>query len=278
MLVTTDTRLIELKALQNLADGTWGMGVCTADGAGQTTALGLSQRTFADLLVTLCEDGLLQMTAQAIRAGLDNYKSTGRRDFRDNAVSWLAISPLFHQASVTYRGLRRIDELRDQLRRDRVLERFGILLDGRYFVSDLVDFLERARGEPVSLIFGDVDDFKRFNTEHGYKAGDAVLRNVFSIMRRAVGNRGEVYRRGGEEIVALIPYCDLETSQALAERIREEIETTAISFEEKELHTTLSIGVASSPPCDPDGPGLETQAEIALKKAKDEGKNCVRVR
>lgn len=280
MIVTTDIRLIELKVLKNLADGTWASGVCTAEAAGQAAAVHLSQQMFGDLLVALFEDGFLQTGHEFLRNQLVSWgiqRARGNWGFRDSVVVYLCTSSIFHPTTVTYRGLRRIDELRDQLRRDRVLERFGILLDGRYMVSDLIHFLERANGEPVSLIFGDVDDFKEFNTEHGYKAGDAVLRNVFSIARRQVGNRGEVYRRGGEEIVALLPYCNLEVSAALAESIRVEIENTAVSFEDRELQATLSIGVAASPPCDPDGPGLETHAEIALKQAKAKGKNRVLV-
>jgi GGDEF domain-containing protein len=87
--------------------------------------------------------------------------------FRNEAMSWLSVSSHFHYASITYRGLRRIDELRDHLRRDRILEKFGILLDGRYITSDLIYFLERADGEPVSFLLGGVDDFKRFNSDYG---------------------------------------------------------------------------------------------------------------
>jgi two-component system, cell cycle response regulator len=177
--------------------------------------------------------------------------------------------------TVTYRGLRHIEELRDQLRRDRVLDRFGILFDGRYIVSDLIDFLERANGEPVSVLLADVDDFKRFNFDYGYKAGDAVLCHVFRTMRRTIAHRGEVYRRGGEEIEALLPYCDLDANEALARRVCEEVAKSIVSHDGKELLVTLSIGVAASPPSDSDGPGLEADAENALKRAKREGKNRV---
>ena len=54
------------------------------------------------------------------------------------------------------------------------------MLDGRYIISDLIHFLERAKGEPVSLLFGDVDDFKQFNSKHGYKAGDAVSGGIIT--------------------------------------------------------------------------------------------------
>lgn len=283
MLGKSDQRIVELKLLENLAQGTWRDGVCTAMGAGQTTALGLtesryaSEYIYADMLVTLYEDGYLKLTEEHIVAKIDNFERVKTRAIRNEAVSWLAASPHFHYASLTYRGLRRIDELRDQLRRDRILEKFGILLDGRYITSDLIYFLERANGEPVSLLLGDVDDFKQFNSDYGYKAGDVVLQRVFQIFRRAVRDRGEVYRRGGEEIVALLPYSGLDASEALARRICEEVASTFISFDDHNLHATLSIGLASSPPSDPDGPRLETYAEHALKEAKSHGKNCVRV-
>jgi diguanylate cyclase (GGDEF)-like protein len=273
----SDQRILELKLLENLAQGTWGNGVCTAPGAGQTTVLGLSEYIYADMLITLYEDGYLQLTEEQIISKIDTFERVKRRAFRNGAVSWLSASPHFHYAAITYRGLRRIDELRDQLRRDRILEKFGILLDGRYITSDLVYFLERAKSEPVSLLLGDVDDFKRFNSDHGYKAGDAVLQQVFQIVRRAVRDRGEVYRRGGEEIVALLPYTGIEASKALAKHICEEVAGTFVLYDDQTLHATLSIGLAASPPSDPDGPRLETYAEHALKEAKNQGKNCVSV-
>jgi diguanylate cyclase (GGDEF)-like protein len=155
-----------------------------------------------------------------------------------------------------------------------VLEKFGILIDGRYIVSDLIHSLETADGESVSLLFADVDDFKRFNSQYGYKAGDEVLRHVFRVTRRIVGNHGEVYRRGGEEIIAILPYVDLKRAIDLGERIRERVCSTSVHYENEELHATLGIGrLAASPPHDPDGPGLETYAEHALGQAKTSGKN-----
>lgn len=150
---------------------------------------------------------------------------------------------------------------------------FGILIDGRYIVSDLNHFLESANGEAVSLLLADVDDFKQFNSQHGYKAGDEVLRHVFRTTRRVVGNLGDVCRRGGEEVIAILPYVDLKRAIEVGERIREEVGSTVVQHENAELHATLSIGVAASPPHDPDGPALETHAENGLKQAKNSGKN-----
>lgn len=270
-----DLRLVELKFLENLADRTWDFGVCFVEGAGQYTALGLTQQTYADLLLTLFEDGLLHTTAEGLRPLIEKNERSKNMSSRDYVLMSLCTSSIYHAVDITYRGLRRIDELRDLLRHDRVLEKFGILLDGRYIVSDLIFFLERVNSEPLSLLLADVDDFKQFNENYGYKAGDAVLRHVFRIVKHAVNSLGEVYRQGGEEILTLLPYCGLDKAKALAERIRENVEKTVVSYEDKELHITLSIGVAASPPCNPDGPALEAYAEHGLKQAKKLGKNRV---
>jgi diguanylate cyclase len=121
----------------------------------------------------------------------------------------------------------------------------------------------------------DIDNFKQFNEDHGYKGGDAVLRHVFSTIKQTVKDQGEVYRQGGEEILILLPYYDIDKGKALAERIREKVEKTTVPYEGKQLHVTLSMGVTASPPCNPDGPALEAYAENGLKQAKSTGKNRV---
>jgi diguanylate cyclase (GGDEF)-like protein len=277
MPATTDLRIVELKLLVNVAEGTWSAGLSTAESAGQAVALGLTRELYADMILTLLEDGYLYTTAGEITTGLAHWARNRDTAERGYTLRKLLASDDYYRMTATYRGLRLIDELREQLRRDRILEKFGILLDGRYIVSDLIHFLERAQGEPVSLLLADVDDFKRFNSEHGYQAGDAVLCHVFRIVRQTIGMRGEVYRRGGEEIVALLPYFGLDASTALAQRICEEVAKTVVAHDGKELCATLSIGVTASPPNDPDGPGLEAHAENGLKRAKRDGKNRVAV-
>src|ERR1041385_3869380 len=227
MLGITDPRMIELKVLENLADRTWEHGVLFTEG-GQYTALGLSQQMFADLILTLLEDGLLHTTAEGVRDDLEKYERRKDTASRRNVLMALCTTRPHIDIGVTYRGLRRMEELRDLLRRDRVLEKFGILLDGRYIVSDLIYFLERVNDEPISLIMADVDNFKQFNEDHGYKGGDAVLRQLYRTIKQTVNDRGEVYRQGGEEILILLPYCGIDEGKALAERIRENVEKTAV--------------------------------------------------
>ena len=139
-----DHRLVELRVLQNLADGSWGDGVCFDEGAGQTRELKINPDLCADLVLTLMEDGFLNLVTsrddvqRAIRAYMEDRRNIRRVDLQ----RLIAATPIYQAASVTYRGLRHIAELRDQLRRDRILDRFGILLDGRYITSDLIRLLE----------------------------------------------------------------------------------------------------------------------------------------
>lgn len=273
--LSIDIRLIELKLLGNIADQTWSEGLVMTSEAGQHKELGISQQLFTDMVLTLMEDGYLDTEDPEIRRLLWGYIRRNDPAERTGLLNRLRTYQAFLRVSATYRGFRRIEQLREQLRRDRILESFGILLDGRYIVSDLIHFLERTDGDSLSFLLADIDDFKKFNSDHGYKAGDAVLRQVFRIIKQIVSNRGEVYRRGGEEIVALLPYSKLEESRCVAERIREEVEKTPVVYDGKNLHVTLSIGVAASPPCNPDGPALEAHGEHGLKQAKDGGKNRV---
>src|SRR5436190_17971398 len=126
-----------------------------------------------DLYVRFSDDNI-QLLVPRLRGELSpNYGPPGNMD------SYLWQNPrasirevLMRQnpqrLSITYRGLRRIEELRDHLRRDRILEPLGVLLDKRYFLRDLDDALLRGSDTPVSVIYADMDNFKPINTEFGH--------------------------------------------------------------------------------------------------------------
>jgi diguanylate cyclase (GGDEF)-like protein len=271
----TDFRIVEMKLLQNVGGNIWPAVSFEASG-NQAHVLGITPELYADIVLTMVEDGYLFTPSYRILHGVTPFARS-----KDQADRQFVLRELLHNAdechpmTATYRGLRRIEELREQLRRDRILEKFGILLDGRYIVSDLIDFLEKTKGSSLSLLLADVDDFKVFNTNHGYQGGDAVLRQVFRLFQQMIGVRGEVYRRGGEEILALLPFCELQGSKELAERICETVSQTEVSHDGKKLRVTVSIGVTASLPHDPDGPALEVHAENGLREAKKAGKDRV---
>jgi diguanylate cyclase (GGDEF)-like protein len=131
----------------------------------------------------------------------------------------------------------------------------------------------RRHGQPLSLLFIDIDSFKRVNDESGYEAGDEVLWAVGDRVRVALRAEDVVGRWGGEEFVAVLPTTDLPGALSVAERIREAVAEEVIPIENGDVSVTVSIGCASGGADDPSD--LIRQASHAVREAKAAGKNQV---
>jgi diguanylate cyclase (GGDEF)-like protein len=176
---------------------------------------------------------------------------------------------------ITYRGLRRIEELRDILRYERVLEPCGILLSMQYFLRDLDDSLRSGPDAPVSVIHADMDNFKRINTEFGYKAGDEVMKSYLEVVRDSLGILGEAYRGVGDEVSAIIMGQGHAKAIEIAEKIRKGVENLRCQHKGTILPpVTASIGVATTPP-ETRTADVENVAQQRIQQAKDKGKNRV---
>ncbi|GIO13898.1 hypothetical protein J19TS2_34530 [Cohnella xylanilytica] len=139
------------------------------------------------------------------------------------------------------------------------------------------EYLERlveqseSSGMPLQLAMLDIDNFKSVNEGYGHRAGDAVLRDVGSVVRSMVGVHDIVARYGGEELAVLFADMTAEEAYERMEEIRGTIHARpqpAIGGES----VTVSAGVASYSP----GQGKEAffeKAEAALNEAKRHGKN-----
>lgn len=118
-------------------------------------------------------------------------------------------------------------------------------LTGLYNRRSMQDFLERAlkSEEDFGLIMCDIDNFKRVNDTYGHDFGDVVLKEIAHIAKEKVSDRGYVCRWGGEEI--LIMSTDrLDHICETAENIRQEVEKHVFRCRGKELHCSLTLGVA----------------------------------
>ena len=139
---------------------------------------------------------------------------------------------------------------------------------------------ERATlGSPLSVLFSDLDHFKRFNDTYGHALGDQVLVVFAETLRRTVGDLGEVFRYGGEEFTIVCPNADGSTATMIAERACRAVEeNTDVSAEDGHtLQVTCSIGVATH-----DGDTFESverlihAADEAVYAAKAAGRNRVK--
>ncbi|MBU4034061.1 MAG: GGDEF domain-containing protein [Proteobacteria bacterium] len=131
------------------------------------------------------------------------------------------------------------------------------------------------RGRPLSLLFLDLDDFKRVNDTFGHQAGDLVLKRTSSIIEALKRVEDTAARYGGEEIAIILPDTDKYQAKVLAERIREQIEKARISYAEDEIRITISAGIASYPQDAVGKTALVSSADHALYSAKRNGKNIV---
>lgn len=131
-------------------------------------------------------------------------------------------------------------------------------------------------GAPLSGILFDIDYFRQVNELRGHPAGDAVLRSIARIARKALRDSDVVARWGGEEFIVLLKDCSLDQAAVLAEKLRSAIDNHDFSPAFPDRHITISLGVAQYEP-DTSPADFFSRADYALYKAKTNGRNRLQV-
>lgn len=128
-------------------------------------------------------------------------------------------------------------------------------------------------GRPLSVIILDLDHFKRVNDLYGHHAGDIVLQESARILRENCRESDTVGRWGGEEFLIICPETDKHEAARLAEKLRALIPSVSMIY----AHTqTASFGVSGYENSDT-SETIVIRADEALYRAKNDGRNCVRV-
>ncbi len=150
------------------------------------------------------------------------------------------------------------------------------LANRRVFDEELGTLVHRFQRDAIvsTVALIDVDHFKRLNDRWGHPAGDAALRRVAEMLRRAVGRRGLVARIGGEEFAVLLPRMGLNDAAVLADRVRAAVAADQWTVDDHPMGVTVSVGLAAFEP-DDDGPRVLRRADQALYAAKHGGRNAV---
>lgn len=131
---------------------------------------------------------------------------------------------------------------------------------------------------PLSVVFVDLDYFKKINDTHGHAAGDVVLGRVADALQRTCRNADLLARFGGEEFVIALPETDAENGLRFAERLRRVIEELCIQLGDgRELKVTVSAGLAAFPAHANSEDELVAAADAALYDAKRAGRNRIRL-
>ncbi len=128
--------------------------------------------------------------------------------------------------------------------------------------------------KPLSLIFADIDHFKKINVTYGHLAGDQALKSVVACLKTQLRQSDEISRYGGEEFAVILPETEPDDAMRVAERLRQAVGEQTVSYQENRFSLTMSFGVAS---VFIDGnltrDGFIQLADDALYQAKNTGRN-----
>jgi two-component system cell cycle response regulator len=189
---------------------------------------------------------------------------------------------LHARARTQIRKKRYADRLRDNVQQSiemAITDGLTGLYNRRYMESHLGSLLEQAgaRGKPLTIMVLDIDFFKSINDTYGHDAGDDVLREFATRIRKSIRGIDLACRLGGEEFVIVMPETDMAVATIVAERLRRRIasEPFIIAQGAKAIDVTISIGIATLDTADDTASTILKRADQALYRAKRDGRNRV---
>jgi diguanylate cyclase (GGDEF)-like protein len=151
------------------------------------------------------------------------------------------------------------------------------LYNHRYFQEMLEMELERSHRHSryLSLIFFDIDHFKKINDSYGHLAGDFLLKTLANRVMKIIRNSDILARYGGEEFAVIMPETNPSGLKVFAERVRRGIEQMTVGVDGHTVNVTVSIGGTTvSPGVSVDDKRLLIQAaDQAVYQSKDQGRN-----
>jgi diguanylate cyclase (GGDEF)-like protein len=173
---------------------------------------------------------------------------------------------------LSHLGRVRLSELKQALRSGKEREPFGILWDVRHWEQDLeIAILDAREGSPLALAYLDMNGLKQVNDSLGHDAGDRALKSCFQAVAAAVGERGQAYRLGGDEVLVVLPNHNGDAAAKVLQRactklMGEGLESTGKSL----LSIAAGIITSSKPTASPDD--LRAAADKVQSLAKAESK------
>ena len=155
----------------------------------------------------------------------------------------MRINRVIRERSLINERDRMIERLKNQSLRDPLTE----LYNSRQFYAQLEDEIGRSERyvHPLSLIFIDIDGFKKVNDTYGHMIGDQVLLLIAQKMQRSLRLQDTAYRFAGDEFTIILPETTAENAKFVADRIKAEMEKESLIIGDKEIaKITVSIGIA----------------------------------
>ncbi|MBM7062578.1 diguanylate cyclase [Pseudomonas sp. UL073] len=174
---------------------------------------------------------------------------------------------------------RELAEANVQLERLSTLDPLTQLFNRRHFETRFAEELCRAKrtASQLALLMIDVDHFKSINDRFGHPFGDECLRRVAAVLQAHSQRAGDVAARyGGEEFILLFADTDPVGAEHCAEQIRADIAAMVLAHDGREVRISASIGLVTQVPAlSASAQSLIAQADVALYRAKEQGRNRV---
>jgi diguanylate cyclase len=175
-----------------------------------------------------------------------------------------------------------VNQLREELegaRREAMTDSLTGLANRKMFDFVLREAAMHAMesGEPISMLFLDIDHFKAFNDTYGHNVGDQVLKLLASVLRESVKGQDTAARYGGEEFAVILPATPVDAAAKVAEKIRQRVAGKTIVHRrsgDQLGRVQVSIGVSEFVFGEPIRQFVD-RADRALYAAKRQGRNRV---
>ncbi len=151
------------------------------------------------------------------------------------------------------------------------------LFNRRRFDEELDRQLSEAQryGRRGALLFLDLDQFKDVNDSLGHRAGDDLLTSLAVLLRQRLRDTDVIGRLGGDEFAVLVPHANAEQAAAVARDLLDAIRIHTFAIGGGPLGITVSVGIALFPEHGVSAGELLSRADMAMYRAKEEGRNRV---
>ncbi|MBN2368527.1 diguanylate cyclase [Candidatus Woesearchaeota archaeon] len=209
-----------------------------------------------------------------------NEKVIGTLNVYSNSIDKLKentdfLSIIANQSAMAIHNARQYAKIKQMA----ITDKLTGLYNRRYFMELLKNEIERSKRfkKPLSVAILDIDNFRDYNNAHGHLVGDKLLAEFSGILRKSIRNIDTAGRYGGEEFIVLLPESNPDDAAVVGERMRKAVEESYFEGEEEQPlgRVSVSIGIATCLNNSLDHQELIREADKALYKAKETGKNKV---
>ena len=198
-----------------------------------------------------------------------------------SAIAGAYISGYIHKAidEGIEEDTRFLNKKNEELRELSIKDSLTELYNRRFFENKLDEEFSKAQryNYKLSIVFLDIDDFKKINDTYGHPSGDIVLIRIADLLQKCIRKTDQVARIGGEEFCIIMNDCSSENALDFLERLRLQISDMDYIFNGTTINVTCSFGIAEYDESFNNPQDFLDAADSALYKAKRQGKNRIEI-